>query len=358
MTDRGTASLPREITRREAIRFLGAGAAVVAISGRIDAAIVSPSSRSPSQGRAIVRTILEDVAPDRLSGTTLIHEHLSIGPLAPAKTVFEDDVALMADEVKACAQDGVSCIVDAGTDGLGRKIEALRTIASRSGMLIVACGGLHRKSDYPPAALTRTADQIANDLVEQAKRERWGGIGEMGTGAAVPMDPVERKGMEAAAQAHLRTGLPIISHTSGGCARCALDQVDLFEKAGVDLQHVVIGHLNDIHDVHATAPIAIGKRGAYLGFDHSGRPDDPRADEHVRTIRAVLDAGLEDRICLSSDFGVNDEKSLRKNGGPGIDRILTTIVPRLRQAGVSQATLNKILVENPRRVLTFVPKGA
>ena len=40
-----------------------------------------------------------------------------------------------------------------------------------------------------------------------------------------------------------------------------------------------------------------------------------------------------------------------------IDRILTTIVPRLRQAGVSQATLNKILVENPRRVLTFVPKG-
>jgi phosphotriesterase-related protein len=173
----------------------------------------------------------------------------------------------MAD-VKACAQDGVSCIVDAGTDGLGRKIDNLRAIASRSGMLIVASGGLHGKGDYPADALTKTADQIADDLVEQARRERWGAIGEMGTSGAVPMDPVERKGLEAAAKAHLRTGLPIITHTSDGCAQCALDQVDLFEKAGVDLQHVVIGHLNDIKDQPAAAPIAIGKRGAYLGFDH------------------------------------------------------------------------------------------
>ena len=40
-------------------------------------------------------------------------------------------------------------------------IDALRTIASRSGMLIVACGGLHGKGDYPPDALTKTSDQIA-----------------------------------------------------------------------------------------------------------------------------------------------------------------------------------------------------
>ena len=354
MTDRAH-SFPSGITRREAIRILGAGAAVGAISGRLGAAVASQPSRPVSRGRAIVRTILEDVAPERLTGTTLIHEHLSFGFPGVARTTFYDDVSLIADEVKACTPDGVSCIVDAGTDGLGRKVEALRTIASRSGMLIVACGGLHGKSDYPPDALTKTADQIADDLVEQARRERWGGIGEMGTGTAVPMDPVERKGLEAAAKAHLQTGLPIITHTSAGCAQCALDQVDLFERAGVSLQHVVIGHLNDIRDDPAATPIAIGKRGAYLGFDHSGRPDDPRAAEYARTILAVLDAGLEDRVCLSSDF--NNEKYLRKNGGPGIDMILTTIVPRLRQAGLSEATLHKILVENPRRVLAFVPKG-
>jgi phosphotriesterase-related protein len=123
----------------------------------------------------------------------------------------------------------------------------------------------------------------------------------------------------------------------------------------VDLQRVVIGHLNEIRDQPTAVPIAIGKRGAYLGFDHSGKPDDPRADEYARTILAVLDAGLEERICLSSDFNVNDEKYLRKNGGPGIDMILTTMIPRLKRAGVPDATLHRILVENPRRVLTFVP---
>ena len=338
------------ITRREAIRILGAGAALGAISGRLDAAIAPYPAASPHQRKAIVRTILEDVAPERLTGTTLIHEHLS------SSAAFTDDVVLIADEVKACAQDGVSCIVDAGTDGLGRKIDALRTIATRSRMLIVACGGLHAKEDYPADALTKTADQIADDFVDKARRERWGAIGEMGTSTAVPMDPVERKGLEAAAKAHLRTGLPIITHVSSGCARCALDQVDLFERAGVDLQHVVIGHLNDIKDQPAAAPIAIGKRGAYLGFDHSGKPDDPRADEYPRTLLAVLDAGLEDRICLSSDFFA--AKYLRKSGGPGIDMMLTTIVPRLKRLGVSDEILHRILVENPRRVLTFAPKSA
>jgi predicted metal-dependent phosphotriesterase family hydrolase len=36
---------------------------------------------------------------------------------------------------------------------------------------------------------------------------------------------------------------------------------------------------------------------------------------------------------------------------------ITTFVPRLRHAGVGDATLHQILVENPRRLLAFVPKA-
>ena len=127
MTDRDNASFSAGITRRAAIRILGAGA-LGAISGRLDDAFASQSSRPPSQGRAIIRTILEDVAPERLTGTTLIHEHLSAGSPGLVRWKFYEDLALMANEVKACAPDGVSCIVDAGTDGLGRKIDALRML--------------------------------------------------------------------------------------------------------------------------------------------------------------------------------------------------------------------------------------
>jgi phosphotriesterase-related protein len=347
-------SLNIRLTRRDALRILGAGVGLGTIDAMPGQAAAAPApSRPASQHRTIVRTILEDVPPERLSGTTLIHEHLSFGRADVPALSFYNDLTLMSEEVKACAQDGVTCIVDAGGRDLGRKIDALRTIATRSGVLIVACGGLHVKSDYPADVFRKTADQIADDFVELAQKERWGAIGEMGTGPDVPMDPVERKALQAAAIAHARTGLPIITHTSDGCARCALDQVDVIEAAGANLQHVVIGHLNDIKDDLAAAPIAIAKRGAYLGFDHSGKPDDPRADEYVRTILAVLEAGFENRVCLSSDFASG--KYLRKNGGPGIDMVLTTMVPRLRRAGVSEATLHTILVENPRRVLAFEP---
>ncbi|HEY2905998.1 MAG TPA: hypothetical protein VGJ29_08855, partial [Vicinamibacterales bacterium] len=214
----------------------------------------------------------------------------------------------------------------------------------------------HGKSGYPADVFQKTEDQIAEDFYALAKAERWGAIGEIGTGTDVPMDRDERKVLRAVAKLHARTGLSIITHTSDGCAQCALDQVDVFESAGVDLNHVVIGHLNDIKDQPTLVPIAIAKRGAYLGFDHSGKPDDPRMDEYIRTIMAVLEAGHEDRVCLSADF-VN-AKYLRKNGGPGIDMIMTTAVPRLRRAGVTDAIMHKILVENPRRALAFVPKNA
>jgi len=334
------------ITRRDAIRILGAGVGFAAVAANTGGA---EGASSP-----IVRTILEDVPPERLSGTTLIHEHLSMSRADGGHT-FYDDVDLIAAEVKACARDGVSCIVDTGNAGLGRKIDALRTIATRSGVLIVACGGFYRKSTSPPAVLQKSADQIADDLVELARAERWGAFGEIGTGTEIPMDPDERKMLQAVAKAHVRTGLPIITHVSDGCAQCALDQVDVLETAGADLHHVVIGHLNDIQDQPAVAPIAIAKRGANLGFDHSGRPDDPRADEYVRTIRAIIDAGFADRICLSSDFA--SSKYLRKNGGPGIDVTVTNFVPKLRSAGVPDRTLHTILVENPRRLLSFQPKA-
>src|SRR5262249_21599187 len=107
---------------------------------------------------------------------------------------------------------------------------------------------------------------------------------------------------------------------------------------------------------HATAvPMAIAKRGACVAFDHCGKPDDPRADEYVKTLLTLLNAGMANRICLSSDFA--SERYLRKKGGPGIDMMITNFVPKLRRAGVDDATLRTILIENPRRVLSFVPRA-
>lgn len=328
------------MTRRELMTMLAAAALPMRLqTGR---------PFDTAQGRPIIRTILRDVSPDEIDGPILFHEHLSM------RSPWTDDLELMAQEVAACKASGVRCIVDNGTIDLGRKIASLRTIAERSNMLIVASGGLHAGEDYPPEFAHKSADEMADAMFRLATTERWGSIGEMGTKNAVPIDREERNGLLAAAKLHQRTGLPIITHVSDGCARCALDQVDLFESAGVPLDRVVIGHLNDIKDQPTVAPMTIAKRGAYVGFDHSGKPDDPRADEYVKTLLTLIEAGHANRICLSSDF--SNAKYLRKNGGPGIDMTITNFVPRLKRAGVDDRTLRTILVENPRRVLTFNPR--
>jgi phosphotriesterase-related protein len=106
---------------------------------------------------------------------------------------------------------------------------------------------------------------------------------------------------------------------------------------------------------------ALGKRGVFLGFDtlvqdyttYKGFSVVPDADR-VKMVLAVLDAGYEDQLLFSTDF--SDPRQIKANWGAGLSTILLNFVPKLRYAGVKEETIRKILVDNPRRFLAFVPK--
>ena len=71
---------------------------------------------------------------------------------------------------------------------------------------------------------------------------------------------------------------------------------------------------------------------------------------------SVLEAGFEDHVLLSSDFSSSFD--LKSNWGAGFSAPLVQFVPKLRHAGVDEATLQKMLVDNPRRFLAFVPASS
>ncbi len=81
--------------------------------------------------------------------------------------------------------------------------------------------------------------------------------------------------------------------------------------------------------------------GAYVGFDRQGGGGDAAV---VPLVLALLEAGFEDHLLFSGD-------AFRAYARP-----LTAFLPRLRAAGVDEATLRRITVDNPRRFLAFVPK--
>jgi predicted metal-dependent phosphotriesterase family hydrolase len=315
---------------------------------------------------SIIRTILKDVTPESLAGgATLFHEHISIGDalpswLPPRKNpvpAYGADIDLMVAEVKALAKDGVSCIVNAGTVDLGQNVEHLKAIATSSGFPIVVAGGYYLHATYPPDVSQKTDDQIAQDLLRDAIAERWGAMGEIGV-SQHPMFPDEQKVLRAVCKANLQTGLPFFTHNPhGGCKECGLEQMDVIESMGVNPGHVCIGHLSDItDDPRAETHKAIAKRGAFLGFDTVGRRLSQPDSKKLEMVLAVLDAGYEDHVLLGSDFASADE--LKANHGAGFDSAMIVFGPKMRAAGVKEATMHKILVDNPRRFLAFVPKMA
>lgn len=374
------------LTRREALGLLGAGAglALAAEPGRAtpaqqaagDALAASTDIAFPEG--AVVRTILEDLAPEALAGgATLFHEHLDLfqnyssppverdpaaGPLTEEKA--ETFVALVAEELRMAAADGMSCIVDAGILRRSeRELDFLRQMSLRSGVPVVVAGAYWR-APFPDEVAAMGVDELTEHFVADARAQNWGAFGEVGT--SMEMLEVERTFLQAVSRAHHATNLPIFTHTEHeGCRPCGLEQLDVLEAENVDLGRVCVGHLSDVtagQDPGWTSHLEIGRRGAYLGFDTVGRalrletsPDIPEADK-VRMVLNALEAGCEDQVLLASDFAAS--RDLKSNWGNGFATAIVQFVPKLRHAGVDDATLHKITVDNPRRFLAFVPQEA
>ena len=345
-------------TRRDALGLIAAAGAGVAVSAagpvQVHAQQRFTSAEPPTfPAGAVIRTLQGDLDPAILSeGAVLFHEH-----------VGREDVELAVDELRQCAFNGLGCIVDAAT---GRRtpdqVRHLNAIAGRSEVRIVMAGGYFEDigfSIYPVRVAEMSEDDLVEELVTDAAAQRWGAFGEIAS--SLEMRPDERKVHRAVARAHLRTGLPIFTHTPHeSCPTCAIEQLDVIEGAGVDLSHVVIGHMATIRPEHDPlgTHTAIARRGAFVGLDtlghEMGRSDIPAADK-VRMVQDLLDAGLEDHILLSSDQG--NVRQFNRYYGHGWASVLMQFVPKLRFAGVPEDTIRKILVDNPRRFLAFVPQG-
>jgi phosphotriesterase-related protein len=340
-------------TRREALRVLGSATA---------AAYAAPALAAGRQAppRAVIRTLNGDLAPERVSGPILFHEHLSMRFPLDAATHFTDDVALMTDEARAAKADGLAVIVDGGHPDMHRNLDALRRISTDSGLPVVASGGYYMQRSYPADLAGKTAEQIADDLVRDAARDRLGAFGEIGQQGGV-LTETERTVFRAIGLAQARTGLPVFTHnaylgTRPGAseipADAALRQLDLLEQSGADLDHLAIGHLCCHHDPKAEVAIAIAKRGAFVGFDRVTLAIVPDADKVVAAM-ALIAAGHANKLLLSSDFA--SPRSLKKNGGAGLAQTVTVFGPMLVRAGLPPATLRRILEDNPKRFLAGTP---
>jgi phosphotriesterase-related protein len=218
--------------------------------------------------------------------------------------------------------------------------------------------------DIPRTFLTTGPERVARLFVREIEQGIEGtGIKPAVIKASTDSDgltPGSELSLRSAAMASVATGTPISTHTWAPGETGAM-QADIFEREGVDMSRVCIGHSDDTDDVPFL--ISLLDRGVWLGLDHMSayghREGTPNTQTRIETAWKLIEAGYESRIMLSHDFwisvGVFDEAQMadKQAGNPdGYSFIPLGVLPKLRELGATDEQIRKITVDNPRRFLT------
>ncbi len=275
---------------------------------------------------------------------------------------FLGDFDEMYDEVMEFKKAGGGAIVDVSEIGLGRDPIALRKMANATDLDIVMGSSWYTKSFYPPDMDSRSVDDLANVIIQditvgaQGTGIRSGVIGEIGIDGG-PLTPNELKVIRASARASRVTGAPMTFH-AGGVNEERLVSIETALSEGVQPSQIIMGHSGALTP---NLPLVrkILAKGVYLQIDWLGVITGPagvlgnRSDRTIaQAIVQLVKEGYADRILLSHDICTKPQ--LKKYGGTGFAYINEYFLPVLRELGVSEENIQKFMVDNPRRALTFV----
>lgn len=336
-----------------------------------------------------IMTVRGPIAADQL-GVTLMHEHvlndcrcwwhaprtperqylaegfvcmeilgeLRQDPFVNRHNITLDDEPLAILELKDFAAAGGHTIVEPTCQGIGRNPLALRRISEATGLNIVMGAGYYLASSHPEKVTGLTVRAIADEIVHEALHGvdgtdvRIGLIGEIGVSA--DFTAAEEKSLRGAAQAQVRTGLPLMVHLPGWL-RLGHRVLDIVADEGADLNHTVLCHMNPSHaDIAYQSELA--DRRAFIEYDMIGmdffyadqQVQCPSDEDAARSIVTLVEGGYLDRILLSHDVFL--KMMLTRYGGNGYAYILKHFLPRLKRHGLDDATLQTLMRNNPRSV--------
>ena len=326
---------------------------------------MSAAPPSPAATQPMVETMTGPIKTADL-GFVLMHEHIIVRSEGLAQNfphIWEPQPALdrALELLTSLKAKGVDTLVDLTVYGLGRDIPLLLPIVEKSGMQVIVATGLYTFNDLPTYFRNRTPDEIADLFIRDIEEGIQGtkikpAIFKCATDTPGVTPGVE-KVLRAVARAHLRTGLPISTHTHAASRR-GLEQQDIFAAEGVDLGLVIIGHSGDSDDLDYLTKLL--ERGSYIGMDRFGLDSFLPEERRIDTIARLCRMGWAERMVLSHDtmayFDVYELKDM------GLDRpnwnyfqLVTDIIPKLLKAGVTPEQIDLMTRETPRRI--FENKG-
>jgi len=247
----------------------------------------------------------------------------------------------------------------------GRDVRLYEALSRSTGVHIVASTGMGPEENLGGYFLTpqtnpptpwpaeKFADLFAREVTEGMvvpRVERRGAAGVVATTVTREgRTPTDESLIRGAARAALATGVPLSLRYGAD----ALVDLDVALDEGLPAARVVVGDLDRTVAVAAGWPAAVAERGAHVAIDHVGRNDDHefvRDAERAALVAQLVAAGHANRVLLSGNsVGV-------AQGHPAYElpygHVLTAFLPLLRSHGVADEDVHRLLVVNPRDLLT------
>jgi phosphotriesterase-related protein len=323
----------------------------------------------------MVNTVTGPVQVKEL-GKTLVHEHLLFG--YPG---FQGDITLGALDRAAALQNclkrgkrlravGVKTIVDATPNECGRNPDFLKEVSEKTGLNIICSTGYYYEGGGAPAyfRFRSTLGDIESEIYDMFMAELTTGIGKTGIKPGViklasgkaEISDYEKTFFKVAAKVQKETGCPIITHTEQGTM--GPEQAEMLISAGVTPHKIQIGHMDGNTDIKYHLKTV--SQGVSISFDRCGLQviaGMPMDNERIDLLSKLILKGHGDRIMLSSDLVWNwlgrplsmpeDVRKLTANWDPL--NIFEHILPGLEEKGIRKELIEKLLVDNPRRLFTL-----
>lgn len=124
--------------------------------------------------------------------------------------------------------------------------------------------------------------------------------------------------------------------------------MDHYNRDEIPLLRLKVDYHKEILNRGVT--IAYDAFGRYQRFRENG-VSSPTDRERIAAIAELCKHGYEKQIVISHEVYLKIH--LTRYGGQGYAYILRCIVPALKYAGVTDEQIRNILVENPKRLLSF-----
>lgn len=282
-------------------------------------------------------------------GYTLMHEHIFID-LSGIKKL--DDCRLdckneTIEEFKKLYENGVRNITEVTNIGMGRDVNYIKEVSEKSGINVICATGFYKEPFYPEFVYEKNEKELSeimkNDILKgiDGTDIKAGIIGEIGSSKDI-ITETELKVFKSAIIAHLETGVPITTHTSLGTM--GHEQVKLFKEYKVNTDKIVIGHVDLSGNVEYILEMLYN--GVYVEFDTIGKNNYLADDIRIEMLKEIEKRELIDRVFLSMD--ITRKSNMEYKGGIGYNYIFNVFILKLKEAGIKENSIEKMLKINPQ----------